>query len=111
MLLAWMMSVTGCHRAASRPADVHAGAVVMTREACGSCHRIPGIEGAEGDVGPSLAHFAKQRMIAGRLANTPANLARYLKSPQALIPGNAMPDQRLTDDDVRYIAAYLATLR
>jgi cytochrome c1 len=50
-------------------------------------------------------------MIAGRLVNTSANLRRWLKSPQAISPGNAMPDQGLSDRQVRDVAAYLERLK
>ena len=87
------------------------GAIIITRMACGSCHRIPGIEEANGTVGPSLAHFGSRQMIVGVLANSPQNLFRYLKSPQSAVKGNYMPDQRLSDQQVRDAAAYLYTLR
>jgi cytochrome c len=91
--------------------DARAGATEITRYACGSCHEIPGIEEADGRVGPSLRHFAVRQTIAGRLSNTSENLRRWLKSPQSIVPGNAMPDQGLSDRDAREIAAYLDRLR
>ena len=114
--LAWLIlaSLGGCGGGRQdRPVagDPHAGAIVIARKACGSCHEIPGIEEADGTVGPSLAHFARRQTVAGPLANTPANLFRYLKAPQSVVPGNYMPDQGLTDRQARDIAAYLYTLR
>jgi cytochrome c1 len=106
--------LTACapkNRDASIAGDAQAGAIEITRDACGSCHEIPGIEESQGRVGPSLRHFAKRRMIAGRLPNTPANLQRWLKAPQSIAPGNAMPDQGLTDQQARDVAAYLERLR
>lgn len=91
--------------------NARAGAIEITRDACGSCHEIPGIEEAIGRVGPSLRHFGSRQMIAGRLANTPANLQRWLKAPQSIAPGNAMPDQGLTDEQARDAAAYLERLK
>lgn len=108
------LALTACTRYEGRPGssnDVRAGATEITRDACGSCHEIPGIEEAVGRVGPSLRHFGSRRMIAGRLANTSANLERWLKSPQSISPGNAMPDQHLTDQQVRDVAAYLEHLK
>ena len=46
-------------------------------------------------------------MIAGVLPNTPENLVHWLRSPQAVVPGNAMPDVGLSDAQARDIAAYL----
>ena len=82
MALAATLAACGnAHEAIHGKDQARAGATVITRMACGSCHVIPGIEGADGHVGPPLAHFARRRTIAGVLANTPANLAAFLKAP------------------------------
>jgi cytochrome c2 len=91
--------------------DPSAGRIVITREACGSCHTIPGIELANGLVGPPLAHFASQRTVAGMLPNSGAALAAFLRSPQAVVKGGAMPDMGLTERDARDAAAYLLMLK
>ncbi|MGZ8218617.1 c-type cytochrome [Methylomagnum sp.] len=78
---------------------------------CGTCHRIPGIEGAHGEVGPPLAQFAERVYVAGVLPNTPANLMRWIRHPQSVVPGNAMPEMGVTEEDARDIAAYLYTSR
>ena len=74
---------------------------------CGSCHTISGISGANADIGPNLGDFAQRRYIAGRLPNTPANLAAWIRDPQRIDPGNVMPDLGVTPHDARDIAAYL----
>jgi cytochrome c len=76
---------------------------------CGTCHTIRGIEGADGVVGPPLTGLDTRRMIAGRLPNTPANLARWISEPQAIDPGNAMPDTSVTRSQAAAIAGYLYT--
>lgn len=88
-----------------------AGRVTVTRQACGSCHIIAGIEEADGLVGPPLSHFASQRMIAGVLPNSPAMLERFLRSPQSVVDGGEMPNMGLTPKQARDIGAYLYTLR
>jgi cytochrome c2 len=45
------------------------------------------------------------------LRNTPSNLTRWLRDPQGVVPGNAMPDMGITEDQARDMAAYLYTLR
>lgn len=50
-------------------------------------------------------------IIAGKLSNAPGNMVRWLRDPQAVVPGNAMPDQDLTEQEARDIAAYLYTLQ
>jgi cytochrome c1 len=49
--------------------------------------------------------------IAGTLRNTSGNLVRWLRNPQQVLPGNAMPDMGLSEADARDVAAYLYTLR
>ena len=77
---------------------------------CGSCHVIPGAGGAAGRVGPPLTGFGRRTYVAGLLPNTQENLVRWIERPQAVSPGNAMPDLGVTDQDARDIAAYLYTL-
>ncbi len=50
-------------------------------------------------------------IIAGLLPNTPENLEAWLENPQAIVPGNAMPNMELKKDEARDIATYLYTLR
>jgi cytochrome c2 len=69
------------------------------------------VDGADGMVGPSLAHFARRRSVAGMLTNTPDHLEQWLMEPQKVVPGNIMPDLGLSADQARDIAAYLYSLR
>lgn len=87
------------------------GKEAITRYGCGSCHLIPGVPGADGLVGPPLQHFNQRGYIAGQLANTPDNLVRWLRNPQEVEPGTAMPNLGVTDEDARNIAAYLMGLQ
>ncbi|MGI9119473.1 MAG: c-type cytochrome [Acidimicrobiales bacterium] len=77
---------------------------------CGSCHTIPGVDGADALVGPPLVHFSKRSFIAGQLPNTPENLARWVQDPQGVEPGTAMPTLGVTAEEARNIAAYLESL-
>ncbi len=86
------------------------GAELIAEVGCGSCHHIPGIEGADGLVGPPLHHMANRTYIAGVLRNSPENMMRWIQNPQAVVPGNAMPDMGLTENQAADITAYLATL-
>jgi cytochrome c2 len=77
---------------------------------CGSCHNIPGIDGANGTVGPLLAHFSERSLLAGELPNTPENLILWIQHPQQVHPGTDMPEMGVTDQDARNIAAYLYSI-
>ncbi len=50
-------------------------------------------------------------MIAGLIANTPSNLVAWLRSPQTVAPGNAMPDMGLSGRQAGDVAAYLEGLQ
>lgn len=88
-----------------------AGKEAIGRYGCGACHRIEGVDGARGQVGPTLDAFAARATIAGRLPNQPDHLIRWIRFPQQVAPGNAMPDLDVSERDARDIAAYLYTLR
>jgi cytochrome c1 len=116
ILIALMLAAGACQRF-NAPSfsgfggDPKSGAVVITREGCGSCHEIPGVVDADGQAGPPLAHFARRTIIAGILPNTPSNLVLWLTTPQAVVPGNAMPNMGLTDSQAKDVAAYLYTIK
>jgi cytochrome c oxidase assembly factor CtaG/cytochrome c2 len=90
--------------------DPDRGASEIVAVGCGTCHSIPGIANADGLVGPPLDHMGRRIFVAGMLRNTPDNMAVWLRDPQAIVPGNAMPDMGLSDRQARDITAYLYTL-
>ena len=65
--------------------DPDRGKIVIGRQACGSCHIIPGLDEADGLAGPPLTRFARRTVVAGVLPNTPEDLARWLKSPERVV--------------------------
>lgn len=83
------------------------GPGLMQTYGCAACHTIDGVPNARGQVGPPLAQFGRRAFIAGVLSNNPDNLVKWLRSPQSVIPGNAMPDTGLNEQDARDIAASL----
>ncbi|MFL6417532.1 MAG: c-type cytochrome [Bryobacteraceae bacterium] len=91
--------------------DPGRGAAAIGRYGCGTCHVIPGISGAVGKVGPPLTGIGDRVYLAGELQNTPDNMMRWIKNPQAINPKTVMPNVGATDSDVRDIAGYLYTLR
>ncbi|SDA25103.1 cytochrome c family protein [Sphingomonas sp. NFR15] len=91
--------------------SVDRGKLALSHYGCGACHVITGVPDAQGQAGPSLAGIASRATIAGRLANQPDQMVLWLRHPQQVAPGNAMPDQRLSERNAGDIAAYLYTLR
>ncbi len=91
--------------------DARRGPDLIVAYGCAGCHTIPGVAAAHGNVGPPLTRFGDRTYIAGMLRNTPSNLVRWIRDPQGVVPGNAMPNMGVTEAQARDIAAYLYTLR
>jgi cytochrome c len=83
----------------------------MRKYGCISCHTIPGVKGARAKVGPELGNVRERQFIAGRFANEPDMLIRWIQDPRGLKPNTAMPNMGVTDEDARNIAAYLYGLK
>ncbi len=87
------------------------GAIAISHYGCGSCHVIPGVHMATGRAGPPLTDFAERTFVAGKRRNEPAGLMEWIRYPQQVTPGTAMPELGVTEQDARDIAAYLYTLQ
>ncbi len=70
--------------------------------ACQSCH-IVDTKTDKGYIGPTLTQ------VGSRL--TPAWTYAWLKNPQALRPGTAEPNQKMSDEDARALTAFLMSLK
>ena len=92
------------------PGNPQAGRDLIKTFGCGSCHSIPGVDGADALVGPPLLSWRDRIYIAGMLRNTPDNLRVWIQHPQQVVPGNAMPDMGISAKQAQDIAAYLFTL-
>jgi cytochrome c len=91
--------------------DPERAASAIRRYGCGSCHTIPGIDGAHAVVGPPLTSLAKRAYIAGHLSNNPDMLIRWIRHPHSFKQQTAMPEMGVGEQDARDIAAYLYTLQ
>jgi cytochrome c len=80
---------------------------LIRRYGCGGCHTIPGIAGADGQVGPPLSDLIHRVYIGGVAINSPDQLTQWIVSPQKLSPRSAMPATGITEAEARDIAAYL----
>ncbi len=87
------------------------GRALLARYQCASCHRIPGVEGAQGDHGPALDVIGRASYIAGYIPNYPEAMQRWISDPPSLKPGTMMPYMGVPPGDARDMAAYLYTLR
>jgi cytochrome c len=89
--------------------DPERGRLMFIQYGCGSCHVLEHVPKATGLVGPPLDGIAVRAMIAGKLSNTPDNLAGWIRDPQTVTPGTAMPDLDVGRRDARDITAFLYT--
>lgn len=110
LALAWLAGCDGSGKPARVDGDPARGRLALTQYACRACHEIPGVTGSDVHVGPSLKGLAGKRIIARDLPNTPANLACWIRNPQAIDPATAMPALGVGEADARDIVAYLMTL-
>jgi cytochrome c len=90
--------------------DAQQGRALLQSWGCGSCHTIPGVDGADGKVGPNLSEVGLHSFIAGHLQNTPDNMVEWIMHPQQIAPGNGMPDTNVPESIARNMAAYLYSL-
>jgi cytochrome c len=80
---------------------------IMRRYGCTGCHTIPGVAGADGQVGISLAGIRSRVYIAGVATNSPDNLVQWIVTPQAFSRRTAMPASGISEAEAHDVAAYL----
>jgi cytochrome c oxidase subunit 2 len=87
------------------------GRRVFETTACINCHAIRGTA-ANGRFGPDLTHLMSRATLAsGAAENTPENLRRWLKDPDAIKPGSLMPAMQLSDGELDALVRYMLSLR
>ena len=97
------------HAAAITGGDPRRGEALFIQYGCGSCHALKNVRRATGTVGPPLDGVALRAVIAGKLSNDPANLQHWIRDPQQVTPGTAMPDLGVSQHDARDLSAFLYT--
>lgn len=88
------------------------GPELAAQYGCNVCHIIPGVEGPQGSLGPSLQGLGSRPTISmGAVQNTPANLVQFIQNPAALNPQSSMPPMAIAENDAKDLVAYLVTLK
>jgi cytochrome c oxidase subunit II len=91
--------------------DAQRGKELFLSGTCMMCHAIQGTT-ANARKAPDLTHVAsRERLAAGRLLNTPEDMARWIEDPQKIKPGVNMPAHPLKAEDLQALVAYLGTLK
>lgn len=91
--------------------DTVRGQQLLARYHCGTCHTIPGVPASRSNFAASLEGFGRRSYIAGRVANSRANLVRWLVKPQSIVPETLMPDLGVSVTDAADMVSYLRQLR
>ena len=112
--------------AALATGDASQGAQLFNHMTCVECHAINGNGSAQtvtnvdsgvnnvvgAKAGPDLTHLASRATLgAGVMRNSPTELARWLKDPQAVKEGCHMPNVQLSDSQIADFVSYLETLQ
>jgi cytochrome c oxidase subunit 2 len=100
-------------QSAAAPGDAVAihGQQVFLSSTCVMCHTIRGTD-AGSKNGPDLTHLASRgTLAAGTLPNTRGNLAGWILDSQRIKPGNHMPPNSFSSDDLQALLVYLEGLQ
>jgi cytochrome c2 len=95
------------HAAVEVGGDPRRGEAMFIQYGCGSCHAVKNVRNATGMVGPPLDDVALRVIIGGHLSNNPNNMEQWIRNPQQVSPGTAMPDLNVGAEDARDITAFL----
>jgi cytochrome c2 len=97
------------HAAATTGGDPSRGQAMFIQYGCGSCHHLTYVRKATGRGRPTARRHCRAGRNRGKLSNTPDNLQRWIRDPQAVTPGTDMPDLHVDGRDARDITAFLYT--
>ena len=87
------------------------GQQVFLSSTCVMCHAIGGTSAAS-VFGPNLTHVgSRQTIAAATLVNTRDHLSQWVTNSQVVKPGNRMPPNNLSSDDLQAVLDYLQSLQ
>ena len=87
------------------------GNQVFMSSSCVMCHAINGTP-AGSNIGPNLTHVASRSTIAAAtLANTREHLQQWVTDSQQIKPGNKMPQNNFSEDNLNALLDYLQSLK
>lgn len=87
------------------------GQQIFLSTTCVMCHAINGTP-AGSNIGPNLTHIASRQMIgSATLENTRDHLAQWVRDSQSVKPGNRMPQNNYSQEDLQALLDYLQSLK
>jgi cytochrome c oxidase subunit II len=94
-----------------RDSHIEAARATFLSLSCVNCHTVSGTPAA-GTFGPDLSHLmSRTRLGSGVIRNTPDILRAWVKDPQAIKPGNLMPNMQLNSRELDEVVTYLSSLK
>jgi cytochrome c oxidase subunit II len=91
--------------------NIEAARATFLSLSCVNCHTVSGTP-AVGTFGPDLSHLmSRARLGSGVIRNTSDNLRAWVKDPQAIKPGNMMPNMQLNPLELDEVVTYLSSLK
>lgn len=107
---AWLANMARPARAPTA-ARQREGLALFFAHGCGGCHQLRGTA-AKGTIGPDLTHLASRSTLAAvTIPNTSEQLTKWIRDPQAIKPGNHMPDLGLSRTEAEKVASFLEALK
>ncbi|HET7328179.1 MAG TPA: cytochrome c oxidase subunit II [Nocardioidaceae bacterium] len=86
------------------------GLDVLQTSTCGTCHTVRGTS-ADGELGPDLTHVGSRSWLAaGAIPNDFGHMSGWVANSQTVKPGNLMPPQQLSPEELRAVVTYLQSL-
>ncbi len=86
------------------------GRQLLAQYHCGTCHTIPGVDGARGKLAVTLESIGRRSYLAGHVPNGSEQLVQWIVDPASLVPDTTMPRMGVSPEDARDIAVYLRSL-
>lgn len=96
------------------------GLTIFTSKGCTGCHKIEGTV-AMGTIGPNLTHIgSRNKIAAGMLDNNADDIAKWIRNPEEIKPGNLMSKTggmytdtkfALSEDEIQALVAYIQSLK
>ena len=97
--------------AVAKEPDIARGKQLVRLNGCHGCHTIPQMSDASGNIGPPLNGIGSSAYLSGVRTNSTDMLIEWIRFPQQIVPGNAMPNMGISEEDARDIAAFLDSLK
>lgn len=117
LAVALVLAVVGCTGGGGSGGDAARGRQLFVSKQCGTCHTLPGVEGATGTIGPPLVSIANIATSRKPGVTAEAYLKESMKEPDAYtVPpypkstaGGMLLPVPVNDQEINDLVAFLLT--